>query len=213
MTLLFKDTLKFIFACVCGFLFINIDANANKTNTDNHFKIVTMRPVTDDYSHDLDTAIFNNAQQQQDTSQKTDTHKKDAINLKSVANKASPQELKCLTQTIYFEAKSEGYNGGAAVGNVIMNRVNSGKFPNTICGVMKQKTGRMCQFSFMCNGQINQKVNAAQWLKSEKIALDILSGKAPKLSNGALFFHAKYAKLRLASNRYTAKIGQHYFYK
>ena len=71
----------------------------------------------------------------------------------------------------------------------------------------------MCQFSFMCNGQINQKVNAAQWLKSEKIALDILSGKAPKLSNGALFFHAKYAKLRLASNRYTAKIGQHYFYK
>jgi spore germination cell wall hydrolase CwlJ-like protein len=184
---------------------VNIHANANKTTTDNHLKIITMRPINDDFANTQDIAIY--------TPKKSTTKETNAVASRSVAHKSSPQELKCLTQTIYFEAKSEGYDGGAAVGNVIMNRVKSGKFPNTICGVMKQKTGKMCQFSFMCNGQINQKVNAAQWKQSEKIALDILSGKAPKLSKGALFFHAKYSKLRLASNRYTAKIGQHYFYK
>jgi|GEM_PF-3521842 len=120
---------------------------------------------------------------------------------------------KCLAQTVYFEARGESYKGAVAVGNVVVNRVRSRHFPNSICGVMRERNKRMCQFSFMCNGHINKKVKPAPWARAVKIADQILSGKAPKYARGALFFHAKYLKMRVARHRYTAKIGQHYFYK
>lgn len=174
-------------------------AHATKFDKPNTYKIVKMQPINDETPEE---PIFINTPDM--SSKETNITLKDDY---------TAQDLKCLTQAIYFEAKSEAYEGGVAVGNVIMNRVKSPKFPNSICGVVHQKTGRMCQFSFICNGQVNQAINRTQWLNSEKIATKILNGTAPRLSNGALFFHAKYSKLRLASNRYTAKIGQHYFYK
>jgi spore germination cell wall hydrolase CwlJ-like protein len=188
-----------VFSIIALFSDAYAEINASKSNINNYFKIVTMQPISDDVNDDYSV---NNESETNDM-----THNV------SVNNDYSETELKCLTQTIYFEARGESYDGGVAVGNVMMNRVKSPKFPKTICGVMSQKTGKMCQFSFMCNGQIDKPVQASQWKQSQKIALDILNGTAPKLSNGALFFHAKYAKLRMASNRYTAKIGQHYFYK
>lgn len=198
---------------------VSIFASTRKTPVPHNFKIVTMQPIVD--NSEIDSEIDND----------TDVNINRGINIDSLGyinkdlnieqksneilknTKTSAKELKCLTQIIYFEAKSEGYNGGVAVGNVVMNRVNSDKFPDTICAVMNQKYNNMCQFSFVCNGQINQKLHNRQWQQSQKIALDILNGTAPKLSNGALFFHAKYAKLRLPETRYTAKIGHHYFYK
>ncbi len=187
-----------VFSIIALFSDVHAEINASKSTIDNYFKTVTMKPIADE-AHD------NSINNESDSN--------DITHNVSANNDYSETELKCLTQTIYFEARGESYEGGVAVGNVMMNRVKSPKFPKTICGVMAQKTGKMCQFSFMCNGQIDKPVNASQWKQSQKIALDILNGIAPKLSNGALFFHAKYAKLRLASNRYTAKIGQHYFYK
>lgn len=199
MFFLFNKVIKCFAVFLMVIMFTNVYAEINafkpNNNTGNYFKTVTMQPIPDD--DDIINATDNS----------------DMTYNVSANNDYSESELKCLTQTIYFEARGESYEGGVAVGNVMMNRVKSPKFPKTICGVMRQKTGRMCQFSFMCNGQINRPVQAAQWARSKKIALDILNGTAPKLSNGALFFHAKYAKLRMASSRYTAKIGQHYFYK
>jgi spore germination cell wall hydrolase CwlJ-like protein len=207
---------------------ITIYANTNIKNTLNSLKIVTMQPIADDPSDINQDDTFNKVAHVDITKQSNspsptisiiDEYLNEGIddapkkNHTEKTKQFSAQELKCLTQIIYFEAKSEGYKGGVAVGSVIMNRVNNRKFPNTICGVMNQKYHNMCQFSFVCNGQINQAVNTHQWNESEKIALDIINGVAPKISNGALFFHSKYSKLRLASNRYTAKIGNHYFYK
>lgn len=190
-----------VFSIITLFSNVHAEINTSNANIDTYFKTVTMQPIADDVSDVSDDTI------------KNESDDNDITHNISVNNDYSETELKCLTQTIYFEARGESYEGGVAVGNVMMNRVKSPKFPKTICGVMAQKTGTMCQFSFMCNGQIDEPVNVSQWQRSQKIALDILNGTAPKLSNGALFFHAKYAKLRLASTRYTAKIGQHYFYK
>jgi spore germination cell wall hydrolase CwlJ-like protein len=201
MFFLFNKVMKcfafFLMVIMFTKVYAEINAFKPNNNTGNYFKTVTMQPISDDDDDDTINAADNS----------------DMTYNVSANNDYSESELKCLTQTIYFEARGESYEGGVAVGNVMINRVKSPKFPKTICGVMRQKTGRMCQFSFMCNGQINHPVQAAQWTRSKKIALDILNGTAPKLSNGALFFHAKYAKLRMASSRYTAKIGQHYFYK
>lgn len=150
-------------------------------------QIITMQPIADDEI----------------------TH---SINIPKI-NKTSSSELKCLAQTIYYEARGEGYKGSVAVGNVVINRVKSRHFPNTICKVMHQKTGRMCQFSFICNGHINKPVKPKTWQKSLNIAKQIISGQAPQYAKGALFFHADYVKKQASKKRYTAKIGRHHFYK
>ncbi len=210
MSFLLKNKCRYLASllAIAFFTTAHAELNHQKSTAQNYLKVVTMQPIDDD---NIDNLEFSNNDTQQIIDNKDESS--NIIHNVSANNNYSESELKCLTQTIYHEARSESYEGGIAVGNVIMNRVNSPKFPNTICGVMQQKTGKMCQFSFMCNGLINKPVHAGLWKKSQNIALDILNGTAPKLSKGALFFHAKYAKLRLASNRYTAKIGQHYFYK
>ena len=65
-------------------------------------------------------------------------------------------ELRCLAENIYFEASAESMKGKIAVGNVTRNRLESKKFPNTYCGVIKQgyRPGkRNCQFSWFCDGK------------------------------------------------------------
>jgi len=86
------------------------------------------------------------------------------------------QEMICLAENIYFEARAEGMDGKAAVANVTRNRVESEQFPNTYCGVVYQgpvreswKTKKQkdladservyypiknrCQFSWYCDGE------------------------------------------------------------
>ena len=55
---------------------------------------------------------------------------------------------------IYFEARDESIKGQIAVGQVIMTRVRSAYYPNTICGVVYQGqwNKNACQFSFACDG-------------------------------------------------------------
>jgi len=180
-----------ILLLVC--FFSSVGNSDIKINTTHHTKPLTtlkMSPIADDDIEEFEG----------DTSKKT-------------SHTYSANQAKCLAQTIYFEARGEGYKGRVAVGNVVMNRVKSRFFPNSICGVMKERNKRMCQFSFMCNGHINKKVKPKSWARANKVAQEILSGKAPKYAKNALFFHAKYLKMRVRKNRYTAKIGQHYFYK
>ena len=62
------------------------------------------------------------------------------------------RQLNCLTQNIYWEAASEPFEGKVAVAQVTLNRVESGKFANTVCGVVYQKNvfyeRVVCQFSW-----------------------------------------------------------------
>src|SRR5688572_19337306 len=67
----------------------------------------------------------------------------------------SERELRCLAEGIYFEARGEPLRGQLAVGRVILNRVASDAYPNTICDVVYQNDHmrNRCQFSFACDGK------------------------------------------------------------
>src|SRR5262245_39084047 len=65
-----------------------------------------------------------------------------------IAAESVERETKCLADAIYHEARSETEAGQMAVAEVVLNRVNSGKYPNSICGVVYQGANRPtgCQF-------------------------------------------------------------------
>lgn len=115
--------------------------------------------------------------------------------------------VELLARVINAEARGEPYLGQVAVGAVIMNRVKSAEFPNTIAGVVYQKG----QFSSVTDGQINKAYEDEQAIK--KAAREAYNGSDP--TNGALFFYnAKTTKSKWLYTRPTLKvIGSHTFAK
>ena len=125
------------------------------------------------------------------------------------------QEWQCLTEALYFEARGEKIPGIFAVAEVILNRRDSTKFPGSVCGVISQGAHRKnaCQFSYKCDG--HKEVYREQKAKAlvAKIAQIVLEDRAPRLTEGATFYHANTVNPRWArSFRKTATIGKHYFY-
>lgn len=126
------------------------------------------------------------------------------------------RERRCLAVAIYFEARGEPVNGQAAVGQVILNRVRSPLFPETICGVVYQ--GQMnpgCQFSFTCDGKTDNPRNDAQWAQAQDIARRIMAGELwlPEVGYST-YYHANYVSpYWKGSMSKIDKIGRHIFYK
>ncbi len=125
-------------------------------------------------------------------------------------------ELLCLAQNIYFEARSEPLAGKLAVGHVVMNRVSSRNFPESICAVVQQggeRTRYRCQFSWWCDGKSDDPRNASAWDESITLAHLVLIGSSSDPTAGALWYHADYVKpkWRTAFKR-GPKIGRHIFY-
>ena len=122
------------------------------------------------------------------------------------------EELKCLADNIYFESGYEPYNGKVAVAQVTMNRVRNKNFPNTVCGVVYQKYGRVCQFSWVCERK--RKPNGIVYEEAKEIAARVYDG-AIRLRDvrTALYFHADYVDPYWKSHKvYLAQIGRHIFY-
>ena len=122
----------------------------------------------------------------------------------------------CLTQGIYYEARGERALGQLAVAEVVLNRVASNRYPNTICGVVFQgaKANR-CQFSFACMANVmNKPRNQIAWRKAQRLAHNVLSGKVRNSVIGtATYYHATYVSPYWAPSMVeVAKIGQHIFY-
>ena len=127
------------------------------------------------------------------------------------------RELKCLANNIYYEAGSESFEGKVAVAIVSLNRAESGKFPDTICGVVSQKTvinnRVICQFSWFCSAKRNGPSSLNErWEEAMEVArMVLLDGyRVPALQN-AMYFHATHVRpgWRLPK---VAKIGNHVFY-
>lgn len=125
-------------------------------------------------------------------------------------------ERKCLAQAIYYEARSEKRIGQVAVADVVLNRVASPLFPNSICGVVFQGSERRtgCQFSFTCDGSMTIKLNQRKWASSEELAGAILAGLRAPVSRNATHYHADYVSPYWAPRLTpTATIGTHKFYR
>lgn len=119
------------------------------------------------------------------------------------------EDLYWLSRIIHAEAQGESYEGKVAVGNVIMNRVNNGKFPNTIKGVVFDKQDGYTQFSPVIDGTIYNTPNA----ESIKAATAVLNGARP-VGNALYFLNPrKSTNFWIIQNRqYIKTIGLHDFY-
>jgi spore germination cell wall hydrolase CwlJ-like protein len=130
--------------------------------------------------------------------------------------KLDAEERRCLAQAIYYEARSESRIGQLAVADVVLNRVASPIYPNSICEVVYQGSERRtgCQFSFTCDGSMQARLNKTKWKESEDLAGAILAGLRVPVSRNATHYHANYVSpdwsQRLTP---TATIGTHKFYR
>ena len=141
-------------------------------------------------------------------------------------------QAKCLADNMYFEARNQGTAGIIAVSNVVLNRVASDMYPNTVCGVVRQGPHReswrkngvyhpvkhRCQFSWYCDGksddipsfdgEIFQLIYeyAELYLRPDVILIDI--------TDGATHYHADYVfpEWRKSKTK-TVEIGDHIFYR
>lgn len=123
--------------------------------------------------------------------------------------KVDPADLQCLSEALYHEARGEGVQGQRAVAEVILNRVDSGLFPRTVCGVVNQPS----QFSYTIGGAKPIR-NKAAFLRARDIAAEALAGAPRTLTGGATYFHTP-AVSPAWSHRFqrTVQIGQHIFYR
>lgn len=92
---------------------------------------------------------------------------------------ASTGDVYLLARIIYGEARGEPYKGQVAIGAVVLNRVKSASFPNTIAGVIYQRGA----FDAVADGQINLAPDAT----AVRAARDALNGWDP--TNGCLFYY------------------------
>lgn len=126
------------------------------------------------------------------------------------------QDWACLAEALYFEARGETVKGQFAVAEVIRNRVKSERFPNTICGVIRQGTGRkyQCQFTYTCDGHDEVIAERRAFERVAKVARAVLDGAAGNLTGGATHYHT--TAVRPSWSRVyteTARIGVHVFYR
>ncbi|MCV2882560.1 cell wall hydrolase [Actibacterium sp. XHP0104] len=125
-------------------------------------------------------------------------------------------EWQCLSEALYFEARGESVKGQFAVAEVILNRVQSSRFPDSVCAVVNQGTGRkhQCQFSYTCDGHKEVINEPRAYERVGKIARAMLDGVEPDLTNGATFYHTRAVSPRWSRKfERTAAIGEHLFYR
>ena len=150
---------------------------------------------------------------------------------------AKQNEIECLAQNIYHEARSESTAGRMAVALVTLNRVKDERFPNTICEVIEQGPTReswktrqtpdpndavfypiknRCQFSWYCDGKSDVPKQVKTWKRLLTIANSIVYNKFDfvDITDGALFYHADYVSPSWAKTKQrTTEINDHIFYR
>ena len=121
-------------------------------------------------------------------------------------------QIKCLADNIYYEAGTESRRGKLAVATVTMNRVESGIFPSTVCGVVYQKKEGTCQFSWTCKKH-KRRPDANVYRESYQMAIRTVvdDTRLESFPKDVLFYHANYVNPQWNFKRYT-RIGAHIFY-
>lgn len=124
---------------------------------------------------------------------------------------ALDEQQNCLATAVYFESMGEPLEGQLAVARVVINRAASGRYPTTMCAVVKQKA----QFSFVRAGRFPRIDPACDaWRKAKAIARIAVANASESLSTDVLWYHADYVApgwgRRLTR---VEKIGAHIFYR
>ena len=131
--------------------------------------------------------------------------------------KSRAKSEKCLAEAVYFEARGEAVRGQIAVAQVVMNRVFSGFYPTTVCGVVYQnKYHHMaCQFTFACDNVADVVREPDMWDRAKKIAKAMLDGELwlPEVDKST-HYHAYWVHPSwVAEMKKMYKFGVHTFYR
>ena len=133
--------------------------------------------------------------------------------------------LMCMAFNIYHEANNQSMLGQIAVGQVVMNRVEDSRFPDTVCEVVKQAVTykgtdkpvlHKCQFSWYCDGKKDEpNYDSKSWSNALKYAVVVLGGDITlDFTEGATHYHATYVRPAWAKTKTrTTRIDRHIFYR
>ncbi len=124
--------------------------------------------------------------------------------VKPVAATASNRD--CMARAMFFESHRSSREGLVAVGTVVMNRVNSGEYPNTICGVVGQKN----QFA---PGVMTRRMDSKALPDVMAAADAVLAGERHPMVQNAKFFHTAGLNFPYPNMHYVLKAGGNAFYE
>jgi len=125
-------------------------------------------------------------------------------------------EHRCLAEAVYYEARSESRSGQIAVAEVVLNRVKSKHYPNSICGVVYEGAERTtgCQFSFTCDGSTLREPYGRMWQRSLNVAELVKTGGMRAITNRSTHYHTTAVDPHWSSSlRFNKQIGTHKFYR
>lgn len=132
------------------------------------------------------------------------------VRLAALVDASIPQtlddELRCLATAVYFEARGEPLEGQLAVAQVILNRVESGRYAPTVCGVIRQPG----QFTY---AKTRSPAASRDWEVAKAIAFIAMQGTVAEIAEGAMSFHAARVAPGWGEKRRLARIGNHVFYR
>jgi spore germination cell wall hydrolase CwlJ-like protein len=126
--------------------------------------------------------------------------------------KETQKQVDCLADNIYHEAGFEPDAGKVAVALVTLNRMQDPRFPKDICGVVKQRTTSVCQFSWFCSKVSIKNKDAYEQAKEVAVYVYANYENLKDITKGALYYHADYVNPRWKLEK-TTVIGRHIFYK
>lgn len=132
-------------------------------------------------------------------------------------DKSRAKSEKCLAEAVYFESRGEAVRGQMAVAQVVMNRVFSGKYPDTVCGAVYQNKHRhlACQFTFACDNNADVIREPEMWERARKISKAMLDGQIwlPEVGKST-HYHAYWVRPSwVAEMKKMYKTGVHTFYR
>lgn len=137
-------------------------------------------------------------------------------------------EVQCMALNIYYETRSSNLADNYAVADVVLNRVEDTRYPNTICEVVKEgyqhADGRMkrnkCQFSWYCDGKSDVPRDRESWKRAQSVAWDIVQWRTYRgITEGATHYHTTYVNPRWNKSRKgwsitrIGRIGAHIYYR
>jgi spore germination cell wall hydrolase CwlJ-like protein len=123
-------------------------------------------------------------------------------------SETASEDDKCLATTVYYESKGEPLDGQLAVAQTILNRAASGRFADSVCGVVRQPG----QFSFLHGSDMPSVPHNDSWARAVAIARIARDGLWKQIAPAALYFHARrvspgWSKVKIAA------VGNHVFFR
>lgn len=134
------------------------------------------------------------------------------------------EALVCLALNVYHEARDQPFIGQVAVAQVVMNRVDDLRYPDTVCEVVEQgptyswkpdfPVRHRCQFSWYCDGKSDKPRDEQAWSNAMMVAHGVFYGNLDDFTEGATHYHATYVHPEWAATKTEiVQIGDHIFYR